>query len=183
MPDPSLTDALSEAAALAPAEELFYETIEFRHPSFVDETGAPDSVRLVADTQALVAPLEGEAPIKPGQWVTFNPSAFSGALRSAIEPGTTPEIEITVDNVNRAIIQYLDLAAESRVPLVMAYRPYLDTAVADGPQMDPVPTFELADVTVGLTSITMKARTGVDLRGAFPVRQYTLTEFPGLAGR
>ena len=183
MPDPSITDAFAEAAALAPEEEIFYETLEFRHADFVDDNGDPDSLWLVADTQDLTAPLEADAPVKGGQWVTFMRSAFSGAIRPAIEPGATPEIEITVDGVSRAIVEYLDLAMESATPLTVAYRPYLDSALSDGPQMDPVPTFEAAEITVSLTGIRIKARTGIDLRGAFPVKQYTITEFPGLAGR
>ncbi len=182
MPDPSMTDALAEAAALAPADEVIRDTFEIRHPDFIDELGGPDSLWLIADNEDLRAPLEATAPIKPGQWVTFKAIAFSFSLM-AIEPGTTPEIEMKIDGVNRALIYYLDLAMESRVPLVVAYRPYLDTAIADGPQMDPVPTFEISDISVGVSSVTMKARTGVDLRGSFPVRLYTLREFPGLSGR
>lgn len=182
MPDPSITDALAEAAALAPAEEIIRHTLEIRHPSFIDAAGLPDSVWITADTEPLTAPLEADAPVRPGETVTFAALAFSFALMP-IEPGTTPEIEITIDGVNRAIVQYLDMAMTSVQPIVIAYRPYLDTAVADGPQMDPVPTFEASEVTVGLTGVTLKARTGIDLRGAFPVRQYNITEFPGLAGR
>jgi hypothetical protein len=182
LPDPSLTDALAEAAALAPAEEIVRHTIEVRHPDFVDDAGERDSVFLVADTETLSAPLEADAPVRPGQYVTFTALAFSFSL-PPIEPGTTPEIEIRIDGVTRALIEYLDLAMESGKPLTVVYRPYLDTALADGPQMDPAPTFEVADITVGVTSVTMKARMGIDLRGVFPVRQYTITEFPGLAGR
>jgi len=182
MPDPSLSDALAEAAALAPAEEIIRHTLEIRHPDFVDDTGERDSAWMVADTEELTAPIEAAAPVKGGQWVRFNAVGFSFALMP-IEPGTTPEIEITIDGVNRALIRYLDLAMESGKPIAVAYRPYLDTAIEDGPQMDPVPTFEVAEITVGVTNMTMKARTGIDLRGAFPIRQYTLAEFPGLAGR
>lgn len=181
MPDPSLSDALAEAAALAPAEEVIWHTLEIRHPSFVGPGGLPDSVWLVADTRPLTAPIEATAPVRPGETITFTPLAFSFAL-TPIEPGTTPEIEITVDGVNLALIQHLDLAMESAKPITVAYRPYLDTALADGPQMDPVPTFEASDITVGVSSVRMKARTGIDLRGAFPVRQYTASEFPGLVG-
>lgn len=183
MPDEAMTDALAEAAALAPAEEIFYETLEFRHPDFADENGDVDSLWLVADNVDLVAPLEADAPVKGGQWVTFSRSGISGVYRPPIEPGATPEIEITVDSVSRAIIYYLDLAMESAQPLTVVYRPYLDSAIADGPQMDPVLTLEVADITVTLTNIKIKARTRIDLRGAFPVKQYTVTDFPGLAGR
>lgn len=183
MPDPSVSEALLEAGALAPSEEIFYETLEFRHASFVDDNGDTDSLWLVADAKDLTAPLEADAPIKPGQYVTFSRSGISGVYRPAIEPGATPEIEITVDGVSRAIVYYLDLAMEAATPLTMAYRVYLDSAIADGPQMDPVPTFEIAEIAVTLTGVKLKARTRIDLRGAFPVKQYTITEFPGLAGR
>lgn len=182
MPDPSITDALAEAAALAPSDEVIRHTLEIRHPDFIDEEGLPDSMWIVADTEALTAPIEAGAPVRPGETVTFVALAFSFALMP-IEPGTTPEIEITIDGVNRAVIEHLDRAMESGKPIVVAYRPYLDSALGDGPQMDPVPTFEMVDVTVGLSSVSMKARTGIDLRGAFPVRLYTITDFPGLAGR
>lgn len=182
MPDPSLSDALAEAAALAPSDELFRHTLEIRHPDFIDEEGHPDSLWLTADTEGFSAPLEADAPVRPGETVPFTALAFSFALM-AIEPGITPEIEITIDGVSRAVVEQLDKAAESAKPIVVAYRPYLDSALGDGPQMIPVPTWEIVDVTVGLASVTLKARTGVDLRGGFPVRRYTITEFPGLAGR
>jgi hypothetical protein len=182
MPDPSMSDALAEAAALAPVNEVIYHTLEIRHADFVDGNGDPDSMWLVASNEDLSAPIEADAPVKAGQLVNFTALAFSFALMP-IEPGTTPEIQITLDGVNRAVITYIDLAMESGKPITIAYRPYLDTAIEDGPQMDPVPTFEVAEITVATTSITLKARTGIDLRGAFPVRLYTLTDFPGLTGR
>jgi uncharacterized protein DUF1833 len=182
VPDPSLTDALAEAAALAPAGEVIRHTLEIRHPDFTDDDGNPDSVWLIADTEGLRAPLEADAPIRPGEWVSFTASAFSFALMP-IEAGTTPEIEITLDGVNRSLLQYLDTAMASGKPLVLAYRPYLDSQIAAGPQKDPVPTFEASDITVSVNSLTVKARTGIDLRGSFPVRLYALAAFPGLAGR
>jgi hypothetical protein len=182
MPDSSMSEALAEAAALAPADEVVHDTLEVRHPDFVDENGNPDSLRIVADTEDLVAPLEPDAPIKPGQWVKWTACGFTFTLPT-IEPGTTPEIEITVDGVSRSLIEALDLAVASSQPIVVAYRPYLDTALEDGPQMDPVLTFEVVDVSVGVTSVTLKARTGVDLRGVIPIRLYTPAEHPGLIGR
>ncbi|WP_428665062.1 DUF1833 family protein [Reyranella sp.] len=182
MPDPSLSDVLAEANALAPAEEIVWSTIEVRHDDFTDDSGEPDSIWLVQGSDDLQAPLEAGAPIKGGQWVTWRAIAFTFAL-PAIEPGTTPEIEITIDGVNRALLHYLDLAVSSGKPLTLIYRPYLDTAIADGPQMDPPPSFEASEITVDMLSVVVKARTGVDLRVGFPRRKYTLAEFPGLAGR
>lgn len=182
MPDPSMTDALAEAAALAPADETIWHTLEIRHPDFEDEDGNPTSIFIVQNTKDLVAPLEPDAPVRGGEWVTFVGFLFGFALVS-VEPGVTPEIEITVDGIDRSVIAQIDRAMESGEPIVVVYRPYLDSDLADGPQMDPAPSFELAEVHVSATSLKAKARTGVDLRGRFPRRSYTSAEFPGLVGR
>lgn len=182
MPDPSISEALAEANAIAPVDDIIWHTIEIRHDDFVDDNGDPDSLRLVQAMEGMQMPLEDNAPVRPGQWVSWTPLGFRFYLPS-VEPGITPEIEITVDGVNRAMMRYLDLAVASAKPLWLSYRPYLDGAIDDGPQMDPVPTFLIVDVKVGVSSVTLKARTRVDLRGGFPVAQYTLDDFPGLAGR
>lgn len=182
MPDPSLTDALAEAAALAPADEIIHHTLEIRHPDFEDEDGNPTSIFVVQDTEDLTAPIEATAPVQGGEWVRFVAFLFSFALMP-IEPGTTPEIEITIDGIDRSVIQQIDRAIESGEPIVVVYRPYLDSDIADGPQMDPPPSFELSEVHVSTTSLKAKARTGIDLRGRFPRRIYTAAEFPGLVGR
>ena len=57
MSDLSLSDALAEAAALAPAEEIIRHTLEIRHADFVDDTGERDSAWMVADTEELTAPI------------------------------------------------------------------------------------------------------------------------------
>ena len=57
MPVLSLSDALAEAAALAPAEEIIRHTLEIRHADFVDDTGERDSAWMVADTEELTAPI------------------------------------------------------------------------------------------------------------------------------
>ncbi len=181
MPDPSMTDALAEAYALAPSGEIVLNTLEIRHPTFVDDDGNLTSIFIVADTADLIAPLESDAPVKGGQTIRFVAFGFSIAL-TPIEPGITPEIEVTVDGTDRSVIQYFDLAIESGVPIIIAYRPYLATAPGDGPQMDPIMTFELSEIHVTVTGVKARARTGIDLRGAFPIRTYTAAEFPGLIG-
>src|SRR5437667_465399 len=78
--DVSPSDALAEAAALAPADGIIRHTLEIRHTDLVDEIGEADSLWLVAETENLTAPLETDAPVKGGQWVTFTALAFSFAL-------------------------------------------------------------------------------------------------------
>lgn len=180
MPDPSLTDALAEAAALAPADEVIHHTLEIRHPDFEDEDGNPTSIFIVQDTEDLTAPIEEGAPIKGGEWVTFVAFLFSLALLST-EPGVTAEAEITVDGIDRSVIAQIDRAIESGEPITIVYRVYLDTALDAGPQR--IDKFELGDISISTTSLKAKIRAGLDLRGRFPRRIFTAAEFPGLVGR
>jgi hypothetical protein len=182
MPDPSISEALLESYALAPAnDDVILHTVEIRHPAFVDSEGNPDSIWVVADNRDWVLTIEEGAEIKGGQSVNHQKMAFNFTL-PPIQPGATPEIEVSLDGVSRIIAEQLDLAVADGSPIVMVYRPFLASDTSE-PQMDPPPSFELGDVQVGVMTVRARARTGVDLRVAFPRRLYTTTEFPGLIGR
>lgn len=182
MPDPSVSDALAEAYAVAPADELILHTLEFRHPLFVDAGGRADSAWVVANDEDIMAVVEPGAPVRGGQLVNFRAVAFTFSL-APIEAGTTPEIEITIDNAAVVLVNDLDRAVTDTNKIVVVYRPYLLSDLTGGPQMTPPPSFELSSVTVDVQKVTMRARTSVDLRGAFPVRLYNATDFAGLIGR
>ena len=182
MPDPTLSDALAEAYALAPSDDIVLHTLEVRHPLFVDDAGRPDSMWLVANDEDIRAQIEAGAALRAGQLVTFRALPFRFSL-APIEAGSTPEIEVTIDGVSRILVPNLDRAVTDTNKIVMVYRPYLYSDLLGGPQMDPPPSFELSEVHVTALAVTAKARTSVDLRGAFPKRLYMATDFPGLIGR
>lgn len=181
MPDPSVSDALAEAYALAPGDEIVLHTLEVRHPAFVDADGNPDSIWVVANSENVTATIEESAPIRGGEAVTFVGLPFAFRL-PPVEPGATPEIELQIDNVDRRIVENLDLAVSDGNKIVVVYRPFLASDLTQ-PQMDPPPAFDLSDVRVDIMKVTARARTSIDLRGAFPRRLYTAREFPGLVGR
>lgn len=180
MPDPSVSEALAEAYALAPADDTVIHALEVRHPAFIDENGSPDSIWVVADRQDWTLTVEADAPVRGGQAVTHTAMAFRFRLPD-IQPGATGEIEISIDGVSRLIAEQLDLAVADGNPIEAIYRPYLASDPAT-PQMDPPPSFTLSEVRVGVLTVTARARTGIDLRVAFPRRLYSAREFPGLIG-
>jgi hypothetical protein len=182
MPDPALSDALLEAYAVAPADDLIFDTLEVRHPLFVDAGGNPDSAWLVANDEAILARIEADAALKAGQLVEFLPVPFRFSL-APVEPGAVPEIEVTIDNAGRVLVAQLDRAVTTTDKITLVYRPYLQSGLLTGPEMDPPPSFELASVQVDLLKVTARARVTADLRGAFPRRLYTAADFPGLIGR
>ena len=175
MPDPTVSDALAEAYALAPADEVILHTLEIRHPDFTD------SIWVVANTENVTATIEAAAPVRGGEAIEFVALPFAFSL-PPIEPGATPEIELQIDNVDRTIMEHLDLAVSSSATILVIYRPFLSSDLSE-PQMDPPPSFELSDIRVDALKVTARARTSIDLRGAFPRRLYTAREFPGLVDR
>lgn len=172
MPDPTLSAALREAYASAPADVVVLHTLEFLHASFVTP------LRVVRDYTSLTATLEASAPVGAGTSVTFVPYAFDFKLPSAGE-SSVPEIEITLDNVGADLVQYFDQAANSATPVTMIYRPYLSTDLSQ-PHMDPPLQMVLRSISCDMFKVTAKAGFGDLGSRRFPALLYTATTFPGL---
>jgi len=181
MSDPTLDDAMREAYASAPADEVILDTLELRHPTFFDEEGQPMSIRVVRDHKDLVARLEDSAPMNAGESVTFIAVAFEMTL-PPIETVAVPEMELAVDNVSTELMKHLDAAVQDPNPIACTYRPYLASDPLT-PRMDPAPTFELRDVKAAIMRVTGRCRVGIDLQRAFPQPLYTTKAFPGLVNR
>lgn len=182
MPDPTISEALAEAYAIAPAEEIIVDTLEVRHPSFIDAAGNPDSMWITTNEVELSAEIEGGAPIKAGQTVVFRAIPFSFS-RPRIEAGSTASIDIRIDNINRDWIKALDRAVVEPSKILVCYRCYLASSLLDGPQIIPPPTFVLSQCDVDMFCLRGSARVAIDLAGSFPRRLYTAAEFPGLIGQ
>ena len=182
MPDPTLSDAAKEAYALAPDDEIVIDTLEIRHPTFIDDDGNLDSIWLTTNQADILALLEADAEVKGGQMVTFRSFGFRFTL-PRVEPGSGPEMEISVDSTDRRIIEALDRAATDARQIVMCYRPYLSNVLDEGPQMIPPPSFVLSQAAAKGLTTRGRARVAIDLGGAFPRYVYTATEYPGLIGQ
>ncbi len=179
MPDPSLSQAIKEAYAAAPANVVILHTLELRHPAFVDDAGNPTAIRVVRDYADLTARLEASAPLDAGMMVTFIALAFDLSL-PPIDTAPVPEITVTLDNVTREIVRHLDAAAVSQNKIEITYRPYLSTDL-EGPQMDPPITLVLTEVEANALQVTGRARMLDIGNKTFPAETYTAKRFPGLA--
>lgn len=172
MPDPSLSAAIAEAYASAPADQIIYHTLEFRHPDFT----VP--IRVVRDIVDLTATLEADAPLNPGAAVLFTAFAFEFTLPE-LGRAASPEILISIDNVGREIVGHLDLAAQSPDLIEVTYRPYLSTDLS-APQMDPPLTLVVRSVTADVFKIECRATFGDFANRKFPNQTYDAQRFPGL---
>lgn len=173
----SYSQAAAAAYATAPEAEIIFDTLEFQHPTFTDDTGTPISIRVVNDHADLVAGLE-----TTGTMVTFTACYFKFSRPDETGDSSMPEVSLQVDNVARAILPHLRKAVSSLVPITMIWRPYLASDLS-GPHMLPVLALTLRNVTSDMNSIQAKAGFSDLSNRRFPGNEYLSKYFPGLAVR
>ncbi|BAO70045.1 phage-related conserved hypothetical protein [Bordetella bronchiseptica RB50] len=174
----SLEQALKEAYASAPQDRVVFDTLELRHPAFVDPHGEPTAVRVVLGYEDIRARLETEAPLDGGQDVMFQAGAFRFRL-PGFEEGQVPSLLIAIDGASEQIVDHVEAAVQSRFPIYVTYRPYLSTDLSM-PQMNPPITMELNKVTVTGSSVSGTATLSDVHNWAFPHERYVRERFPGL---
>jgi hypothetical protein len=170
--------ALKEAYAANPSDDVVLDTIEIRHPAFVDDAGNPTAVRVVRGYDDIVATLEWSAPLDGGRAVKFIGAAFSFTL-PGFKEGQIPQLQLTLDNASREITAHLEQAIGQTAPIEVTYRPYLYSDLS-APQMDPPISMLLTNVTVDVFQVTGTATLNDVHNWGFPSRVYDTTRFPGL---
>lgn len=172
MTNPTLSQAWKEAAASAPAGEIIYHTLEFRHASFTSP------IRVVQDHQDLSAKLEADAPLNPSAYVTFISFNFNVDLPET-QVGSGAEILIAIDNVTKEIEENLQLAANSPLPVQVTYRAYVKSDLTTPANLPPM-TMTLKSATAG-SKVEARAGFGDPANMKFPVDTYTTKRCPGLS--
>lgn len=175
MPDPSLSEALQEAYASAPADEVIYHTLEFRHPNF------SPPIRVVRDSADLDARLEATAPANPGEVVTFVGFAFD-LIKPEVSASGVPQCTIEIDNVSREILANVELAMTGIDLIEVTYREYLASDL-EGPQNDPPMTLTVTDITADVFRVRATASFTDVGNKRFPREEYTAARFPGLVAQ
>lgn len=179
----SYSEALAAAYASAPETEILLDTLEFRHPAFVDPvTGDPIGLRAVNDHTELSAFLEADAPLDAGAEVTFYPVAFKFSRPSESNSSNAPELQLQVDNAARILVPYLDLARSSRSSILVTWRQYLASDLTT-PHMLPPLTMTLKSVVADMNTVSASAGFADLTNRRFPAIEYTSLKFPGLSVR
>lgn len=175
----SYSEALAEAYANVEIEQITLDTLELRHPAFLDENGDLTAVRVVRGFQNYDLRLESDAPMNGGEIVTFVGVPFEFELPSFSE-GQVPHLKMTIGNVSRKITQQIELAIAQLKPIDVTYRPYLESD-PEAPQMDPPFHMVLTNVSVDVFTISGDASLDDVHNWPFPSKKYTPARFPGLA--
>ncbi|ABE50950.1 DUF1833 family protein [Methylobacillus flagellatus] len=179
MPDPTLEEAIKEAYASNPVGEVELNTLEFRHPNFVDQNGDPSAIRVVLDNVDHYLTLEDDAPLNPGESVLFVRMAFE-LTKPEVDSVAGPAMDITLNNITPEIETQIRAATRSPYPVIGMYRLYLLSDKTQ-PQNNPPMEFQLDNVNADDESITARATFGNEAQRPFPNENYTATRFPGLS--
>lgn len=169
----NLSEALKEAYASAPNNIVIVHTLEIRHPAF------SEPIRVVNDYQPVEAALEANAPLNPGELVTYQAFSFELTLPEVMEKGI-PELGIKIDNVSREIIRNIELAIPQPDKLEVTYRAYLSNDLAAGPHNDPPLHLTITSIEADAFAINAKASIADFINKKFPNKEYDETRFPGL---
>jgi hypothetical protein len=172
VPDDTLSAAIREAYASAPADEVIYQTIELYHP----DLSVP--VRVVHDTADLDATLETTAPRNAGETVTFTGFAFR-YLKPETGPNGNPQCTLEIDNVSREVVGAIESTMGSRTPITIIAREYLASDLT-GPANDPPLELTVSAITVDLLRVRAVAGFADLTNRRFPRDEYTADRFPGL---
>ena len=174
----SYKDAIAEAMASAPADQVILDTIELYHPAFTDELQLPTAIRLVKDYKDYSLRLEADAILDAGTYVQFLACSFDVVLPEVAEENN-PTLQLSVGNVSREITAQMEKTRNSLIPIKVTYRPYL-ASDPTGPQLDPPIVMELSNVDIDVFVATGTCSLTDIHNKAFPSAKYTTDRFPGL---
>lgn len=163
MPDSTLAQALKEAYASAPTDEIIYHTLEVDHEDFAQP------IRVVRGWDNITA--GGVA------WVAM---PFDFTLPEASDTGP-PRLTITIDNVGRELMDGIEAAAESSTPIAVTYRAYLSSNLSTAMNSPPM-ALTIASISINATQVTATATLADFANRKFPRQSYTSDDFPGLIG-
>lgn len=174
----SYSEAIAEAYASSPDDEIQLDTLELIHPAFLDDFGNKISVRVVEGFDDYMLRLESNAPLQPNQMVLFRACPFRFKPPEVAE-NEAPSLQLSLTNVSREITKYLEMAAQQTSPITVIYRPYL-ASDPEGPQMLPVLTMTLTKVKSDVFQTTGAATLSDVHNWPFPNYKYLPELFPGL---
>ena len=178
MPNQQLTDALKEAYSLAPTDEVLLHTLELHHENFLDDAGKRTALRVVRNFEDIQATLEATAPLNSGEEVTFKAYPFDFRL-PPVHDRSLPRAQITIDNVDRLLVEHIEIAIAANKPVSVIYRPYVSSDLSQ-PQFDPVLKMSLNNVSCSNESIRGDLHFKELSNKSFPAERYTYDRFPTL---
>jgi len=171
-----LSQASAEAFAVCKRNETHLDTLEFRHPLFLEgETPAPG--RVVCNKEDFYGTLEADAPLNGGESVRFVRGAFGIELPRQDDTGSGTLV-MKVDNVLADLARMIDQVSLTFDPIEVTFRGFI-AEQPSAPSTLPI-HMELTDITVDVNEITAVASFSQVYKRAYPMQLFTKDRFPGL---
>ena len=171
----SLSEALHEAAAIAPIHRAMLSTFELWHP-----VGTPDGpIYTVNDFQPLVATIEAGAARNASVAISFLPCPVDITRPEESDTQGTPEIGIAVKQVSGVMSEALRWARGSLIPWQLTERVYASDDTTAPAILPPLSVF-LSSVDVDGETVTLKASFGDSVNVSIPRLTFRRTAYPGL---
>ena len=163
----ALSQDMKDLYGSVPTDQIALDTIQLSHSLFTQ------TYYFVNRNTTFTAYLEDLTT-----QVSYEPMAFVATLP---EKGSNQQdLQFTFDNVNQLGVIELENAAEAiDEPIVLTYRPYIDTDTTT-PQATPI-ELNLTNIVVMTTTITASASRSSMIERRFPTRNFDTSVFQGLA--
>lgn len=170
----TLTEALQEAAAIAPLQRAMLYAYELWHPSM------SEPVRFVNDIEDLVATLESDAPRDAGAAVEFIACPLEFKRPEESDTAASPTLELSRPDVAGLLKAALDTARSlPRQPWQLIERLYASDDLS-GPALLPPLSLELQTVEVSGGAAGATALYDDDINVAVPRITFQRRDYPGL---
>ncbi len=169
----TMSEAVQEAAAIAPIGRVMLYTYELWHDSLVEP------IRFVNDVIELDAALEADAPRSPGEFVNFMACPLSVKRPEESDTAASPTVELSRPDVGGLLKAALDTARGSVTAWTLIERLYASDDLT-GPALMPPLNFELTSADVSAAAGKISARYDDDIDESIPHTIFKASEYPGL---
>ncbi len=170
----TLSEALQEAAAIAPIDRRMLYAYELWHPTL----DAP--IYFVNDNADLDAFIESTAERNPSTEVSFVSCPLARTQPEEGDQPETPKISLSRPDLAGLLKPLLDAARGSTIPWVLIERLYASDDLSE-PAMLPPLQVELTEVDIVGAQVRMSASFDDDGTLAVPAITFRRSEYPGLA--
>lgn len=172
----SLSEALKEAAVIAPVHRTVLYTFELRHAS-LDEP-----VRVVLNHEPITATLEVTAPVDAGIAVEFLAARVQVGRPEESESASSPTVTLTITNVSGLISEALRQARGSLELWEVTERVYTSDDLTC-PAILPPLTLTVSSFEYDGVSATLTCSFGDSINVSVPRATFTPEQYPGLTAR
>lgn len=162
----SLSDAIKEAYAVAPATKSIIHTLHIAQ-------GSVQNPIYIAQTR-----MEFIAYDEDGIQRSFAPVGFQFSMPASNEEGFR-SLTVAIDNIDRRVTEFVELAKSENTPVQVIYRPYLSDDLTR-PQMVPPLIMFLKELQINNFQVVGRATFMDIVNKSFPNELYTRDRFPAL---